>query len=220
MKFNRTHKQFLLAPCVAMAAIAAQAQTVENGTFNNHAEGWTFLGDYSASPSVDWYYDNHQVRVKDSPVDVGTGDNNVVNAWWLTEHPGSGVSQDISGFTVGQKYTLTFYEAAENFRDTPEPASLYWLVSLGDQTKNSIAIGSPKPGTSTDWTQVTMSFTATAATETLKFIGSAHAAVAPEPQLLLDGVSITSAVPEPAEWALALLGLGAMGFMFRGRRRG
>jgi hypothetical protein len=62
-----------------------------------------------------------------------------------------------------------------------------------------------------------MDFTADAVTETLNFLSIGTPTGLP-PMALLDGVSVT-AVPEPAAWAMMLLGFGGIGAAVRYRRR-
>ena len=62
-------------------------------------------------------------------------------------------------------------------------------------------------------------FTATGPSEVLRFIAHGTPSGVP-PFSLLDGVSMTAAVPEPATWAMMVLGFGVIGrAMRRGVRR-
>jgi hypothetical protein len=66
------------------------------------------------------------------------------------------------------------------------------------------------------WESHTFSFKATGANATLTFASDEDTAYGPA----LDNVSITSgAVPEPATWALMIVGFGAVGATLRSRRR-
>jgi hypothetical protein len=63
------------------------------------------------------------------------------------------------------------------------------------------------------WTPFTYNFVADGGTTTLSFtssIGGAYGAA-------LDAVSVSDAVPEPATWALMILGFGAIGGAMRRR---
>jgi hypothetical protein len=60
-----------------------------------------------------------------------------------------------------------------------------------------------------------MFFTPTATTQTLKFLSLGTPDGLP-PIAALDGVSLT--VPEPATWAMMLVGFGGIGAMIRRRR--
>ena len=60
-----------------------------------------------------------------------------------------------------------------------------------------------------------MNFTPTATTQTLTFLSIGTPDGLP-PMAALDGVSLT--VPEPATWAMMLLGFGGMGATLRRRR--
>lgn len=121
----------------------------------------------------------------------------------------STISQTVSGLTIGKQYSLTFYDAATYQSPTGGTTytgnkDLYFSVTFGSQT---LSAPSPNPNTTfSAWQQVTLLFTATSTTQTLSF-----AAVAPAgqpPVLLLDGVDLVAATPEPATWIM--LGLGCL----------
>lgn len=117
------------------------------------------------------------------------------------------ISQTVNGLIVGQKYYLTFYQAATYQATTggttyTGATNLNFNVTLGSQT---ISAPSPNPTTNTGaWQLVTLLFTANATSETLTF-----AAIGPTggpPVLLLDGVNLVATTPEPATWMMMALG--------------
>jgi PEP-CTERM motif len=126
------------------------------------------------------------------------------------------LSQTIGGLTIGQKYTVSFdWGAAQQynfFGSTTESLA----VSLGSQTIDTSTVINPSKGFS-GWYATSMTFTANATSESLAFLAQGPGA---PPFALLDGVSMTAAVPEPATWAMFLVGFGGIGFMLRNRRKG
>lgn len=81
------------------------------------------------------------------------------------------LAQDITGLTVGAQYDLSFYHA-----HTQEACSgcngqtiQSWVVSFGAETFRTDPVTVPSHGF-VDWVNTSHTFTATAATQTLKFI--------------------------------------------------
>ncbi len=130
--------------------------------------------------------------------------------------PGT-LSQTITGLTAGKTYKLTFYEAAAQAEPYSGATYSGWTVSLGGQTDINPDI-SIATHTASPWQEVTDMFTATSSTEVLKFLSTGGPKSSEPPFSLLDGVSLTS-VPEPATWAMMILGLAGVGLVAR-RRRG
>ncbi|MBN8808643.1 MAG: PEPxxWA-CTERM sorting domain-containing protein [Sphingomonas sp.] len=64
---------------------------------------------------------------------------------------------------------------------------------------------------------MTQNFVAGGTSQTLSFLSNGTPNGLP-PVALLDNVSLTAAVPEPASWALMIVGFGAMGYSLRRRR--
>jgi hypothetical protein len=125
--------------------------------------------------------------------------------------------QTINGLKVGDTYTLSFYQATMQATDQKEPFSASWEVGLGNSpTQYSTTMNNPGQA-STGWMEDTMTFTANAAQEALGFFATTVGGDEP-PFLLLDGVSLTdtTAVPEPATFGLAMVGLAGV---FLARRK-
>ena len=127
--------------------------------------------------------------------------------------PGS-ISQTINGLTKGQKYTLTFDWAAAQLINRNQNYQVQLTVDFGAASQKTANLAQG-PGVFSGWQSETMSFTATGTSQTLTFLAIGHPTGQP-PVALLDGVSLT-AVPEPATWAMMILGFGAIGLMMRRR---
>jgi len=170
-----------------------------------------------ASTGVWWYPSNINagglVTVYASPSASPDGGNAVgIDASNLT----SPLQQALGNLVVGDYYRLTFYQASAQAVDSNDNTGYNgnWQVSLGSSTQTSTTMVNPFHG-DTGWTQVTMTFTATATSELLSFLAIAN--VGGEPAfLLLDGVTLQD-VPEPASFAV--IGAGLLGVLVARRRR-
>jgi hypothetical protein len=127
------------------------------------------------------------------------------------------LQQTINGLTIGQSYTLTFDFAAGQLKDRDGETFEHLLVSLGSQSQVTGTDDDPSHG-AVDWQKETMIFTATGTSEVLSFLSIGTPSGDP-PMALLDNVSLTNTVPEPATWGLMLVGVAAVGASLRMRRR-
>jgi len=128
------------------------------------------------------------------------------------------ITQTITGLTASDNYFVTFDWAAA--QQTGFTGATYdtWTVDLGDaatQTTSQINLANKA---FSGWTPVTMEFTADESSEVLSFVANGGPSSSLPPFALLDGVSVVP-VPEPATWAMMLLGVGALGASLRMRRR-
>ncbi len=231
------------AGCFAiLAAAAAHAQVADNtpgnlvtngsmsfagpngplapgGDFNAGANpgaltGWSFL---NAGPTAEYWVSFGGQASPDGTQYLGIQDLDTfaprVNA--------RGITQTVSGLTVGATYQLTFYSMSNH--DDPG-GSQDWQVTFGGDSRTGLVTG-PAVNQTGNWVQSTMSFTASAASEALTFMAQYLPGSVPE-MLNLDGVVLTqssapppvAAVPEPETYALIVGGLLAMRLVVRRRR--
>ncbi|MHA6723487.1 PEPxxWA-CTERM sorting domain-containing protein [Sphingomonas sp. RS2018] len=126
------------------------------------------------------------------------------------------LSQTLTGLIAGNTYTLSFDWAAGQLASRTGATTESLTYSFGGQAFTTNTVNTPSGG-SAPWATVTRSFQATGATQTLSFLSNGTPNGLP-PVALLDNVSVTAAVPEPATWGMMIVGFGAMGAQLRRRR--
>jgi PEP-CTERM motif len=126
------------------------------------------------------------------------------------------LNQTINGLTAGRTYTVGFYWAAAQQAGFFGPTTEQFVVSLGNQAQSTAVWSNPEAGFS-GWFREDFSFTAQSGSEVLSFLAVGTPTGQP-PFLLLDGVSLQAAVPEPATWAMLIVGFGLVGTMARRRK--
>ncbi len=231
----RIERQFFGILAMTLTLVAAEnvdaANLVVNGDFENTSvtagqkqffglasvTGWTggenltFIASPGTASTV--YLDVYPGLPSTSPV----GGNFLESDGDPSFH--STISQSISGLTVGQKYEVTFWQAAGQQNGFTGPTTEQWKVGLGSEYHYSHQYQLPQGGTG-PWEFQTLEFTATATTEVLSFLASGTPSGAP-PISFLDGVSmqaVPEAVPEPSSLALVAFGIIGLG-LARSRRQ-
>lgn len=121
----------------------------------------------------------------------------------------SSITQTVSGLVAGTVYTLSFALGATSLHDAVVSVTAPGAAG----TFTTFASGS-SGGFSNVWTTYSLTFTASGS-DTLLF--AAVPASGGPVSIGLDNITVT-AVPEPSAYAMALAGLGALGFMARRRK--
>lgn len=227
-------KKIAIAALAAAMAVPASAavELVTNGSFEDNSvpvngkekfatssvTGWsggknlTFIAAPGTADNTSLYLAVYGPFPATSPDGgdfvLADGDPSFSGAFWQT----------ISGLTVGKTYELNFWQAAGQQYTFTGPTTERWQVTFGDDTQYSSLFSLPQGGVG-PWEKQTMLFTATSASQVLTFLAQGTPGGAP-PISFLDGVSlkeVVPGVPEPATWAMMLLGFGAVGFAARRR---
>lgn len=166
---------------------------------NNCITGWTVT-----SGSVD--YINGYWQAKDGVASIDLAGNN----------PGT-ISQ-VFDTVAGQLYSVNYWLSGNP--DGGDVGKFGVVSAINGSLIGSATFAGIKGNSHDDMNYLPWNFTfrATGPTTTLSFAskpsaGNFYGAV-------LDSVSVSAAVPEPATWALMLVGFGAIGFGMRRRRSG
>jgi hypothetical protein len=165
----------------------------------------------------------------------------------------SGFNYTVTGLTVGQTYTLSFYQGASQQTGFVGTTTNQWIVSLGTTGlsdcigcgvfnstfgSNESTYSSSDPlasiaasplmtvptGSAVGWNYVTVSLKADATTDLLSFLawGDDGTTNNLPPIAFLSGVDspagLGSKVPEPAVWAMMVLGFLGLGGLIRRER--
>jgi hypothetical protein len=129
---------------------------------------------------------------------------------------GASLSQTISGLLIGSTYTVDFEQAAAQQKGTSGATTERWAVTFGTSTQDSTLMNDPSHGVQA-WNAQSLTFVATSTSEILKFLAVGTPGGEP-PVVLLGDVSLTGpSVPEPATWAMMLVGLAMTGAAMRRR---
>jgi hypothetical protein len=116
------------------------------------------------------------------------------------------ISQQLNNLTVGASYVVSFWDAGIQQKNFDGDTTEQWQVSLGSETHLSTLFSVPSHGFS-GWKQESLTFTATAASQTLSFLALGTPEGKP-PFSLLSGVSVSQSVPEPFTIVGTMVGLG------------
>ena len=219
-----------LASALALAAVAlpaTAANLVVNGSFDadvtatkinfqNNVTGWTGGGGLTFLAPPGTADDGSYLPVYGPFPTTSPDGGNFILADGDPNYAGA-FSQTISGLTIGQQYALNFYQAAGQQAGFQGPTTERWSVTFGGENWLSSQFSLPEGGVG-PWQAQSHTFTATAVSQVLTFLASGTPGGAP-PISFLDGVSLDAVpgVPEPATWAMMLIGFGFAGSALRRR---
>jgi hypothetical protein len=224
---NKIVLALLAASAATVAALPAAANNlIVNGDFESPgapAGSLTLLGGGSTA-LTGWnvtgpadnaiYIINTTYTEPNALFTAESGSNSLDITGSFNSGPTSGVNQDVTT-VVGQKYRLSFWVGNQDGSDNPNylsPSTVNLSIDGGP------TIAETNANTSThviNWEEFTDTFTATGTTTNISFLNGTPLTDA---EGGLDNVSLT-AVPEPASWAMMLVGFGGLGVAMRGRRR-
>jgi choice-of-anchor C domain-containing protein len=193
-----------------MAAGAAGAATFTNGSFENASvdpggafvtllagstaiDGWTVTGD-----SIDYIGGYWQPQDGSRSID-------------LSGNAPGGVSQTFDTL-VGHSYLVNFFLAGNPDGGTGAKVAISSATG-GPSQSNTFLVGGSNTRADMGWQAYQYHFVATGASTTLTFSSATDTPYGPA----LDNVSVAG-VPEPAEWALMLVGFGGLGAAMRRKR--
>jgi hypothetical protein len=228
------------ACAISLAALPAHAgpNLVTDGDFQSFSSGAAPDGVcYSGGPAnclalTYWTNtDGYSFVSNSGNANLGNGVYGNIGLWSVAATPDGGnylaadgldigvpkgpTSQMLNGLVVGAQYAVSFYQAAGQQSGFSGATTEQWMVSLGSQTLDSTLMNNPSEGF-TNWNYQTLTFTATSTSEALSFLAYGTPDGQP-PFVLLNDVSATELVPEPA--ATAMLAAGIAGLVLARRRR-
>ncbi len=198
------------AAATTLGATAANAVTIINGSFETGVNpgSFTTIGNGDSTSIFGWTVGGLGVDYIGSYWQAADGDRSID----LSGNDKGSISQMLTGLTVGQTYQVMFALAGN-----PDGGGATKVATVSDDGSQSSVFFFAQGGndkTNMGWTTQTYTFKATGTTANLVFSATANNPYGPA----LDNVSI-SAVPEPATWAMMIIGFGGVGSMLRSTRR-
>ena len=198
---------------LGLSAGAASAQVITNGGFDansgyitTNVSGWTVqFGNvdlvYAGAPGSSVLLESLMTGATGNALDL----NGLVPAM---------ISQVLQT-TAGQTYNISFSYAANPGVDPGDNPLSTFTMMLSPVSGGSGVLSSNLTGSGSSWATYSGSFTAAGLT-TLSFLSTDYSGSLPY-GAMLDNVSVT-AVPEPAEYAMLIAGLGVIGAVARRRK--
>jgi hypothetical protein len=222
---------------VSATAMSAKADLIQNGSFETTTHGTGKMGTSSGATTnaTGWTTSGYNFIFS-----ANGGDNNSGLELWgpanggaagntLGPSPDGGnyigadgayqvgaITQTITGLVAGQQYNIGFYYAGAQQKGYSGITTEQWLVKLGNSAQQATSILTDSSHGFTGWNHAVFTFTADGSSDVLSFLASGTPDGEP-PFSLLDGVTMTAAVPEPASMFLMGTGLAAIGLIRRRR---
>lgn len=194
---------FVAAFVTFLSVVGSSAQSIVNSSFDDNLP--TFSAGFKSQTPTGWgaitstpYWiesggSTFKVAAQDGFAFVGLQNNATGNT------TATGLYQNnITGLTIGETYTVSFYIRARNIGS--EEGNFSANISGG----TNITLVSNIHGNSTTWTLITADFTAASASINLGFTFRAISAsgTTNDQMIFIDNVSIATAIPEPSTYAM------------------
>ncbi|MDP3855070.1 choice-of-anchor C family PEP-CTERM protein [Phenylobacterium sp.] len=201
----------LAAAALTCASASAHAATILNGSFESGVAPGTFttLDPLDNTSITGWTVGGAGVDYIGSYWIAADGDRSID----LSALSGGSVSQTISTI-AGVTYTVSFALAGNP--DGPDEGKIAVTSVSGSLPQIDIfSVTAANTHANMGWQTYTYTFKAFDSTSELTFASATNTPYGPA----LDNVTISSAIPEPATWAMMIIGFGAVGGVARSARR-
>lgn len=193
---------------------SASADIVTNGSFEQGLTGWTTSGGAGTTPGI-----GITVITTGGANSTGYGDN-VPNydgnqaVFFVDDNANQSLSQGVllnGGVTYALSFALFATVSGANNPFTFTLTDALGLLITNVNGSATVPVGA--------WTNYSYNFIApTDGSYTLNF--NFVSGQTPAKDVLLDGVAIAAAVPEPSTWAMMILGFCGLGFLALRRKQG
>lgn len=202
--------KYLLAVLATATVIGATpvsaANLITNGDFSTGSlSGWTTTGNVGLAPTPFFGFNSPAWGGHFAAFNAGNSSPNGVLSQAITTDVGS-------VYILGFNYGVNYYDAGRG------SLGQSIVASVVDTTTNNILASTTVFDNNTALVTSTLRFTAASGSSVVKFTD-----VGTNDSYNVDGgidhVSVTAALPEPASWALMLVGFGSLGGALRFRRR-
>jgi hypothetical protein len=192
-----------------LPASASAAQLIQNGGFELPLVPGSCCTTTPPDPLPGWTVTAGDVNVVIGTFGSTNGNLAFEGSQYLDlvgEAPNGALQQTFSTL-VGRTYSVSFAYSHNLFGGAPSASGVFAVDVLGGTLTHT-------GGTTNNlgWITYTGTFVASGTSATIAFSGSQATDNA---GLFLDAVSVTGAVPEPATWAMLILGMGLVGGAMR-----
>jgi len=205
---TRTKNALCISALIAASPAAAVTNLVTNGSFEQGRTGWTEVDGANPNSSVLFVGANDPITTNPSPDAAGS-----LAAIFQTDTGFNILSQAVS-LIAGHTYSLGFDYIGAGYQN---PNRYAFTLTLDGQPLTTLT---PDIVSNSQWATAALSTTATSTgAATLGFVFNGYGNYSKD--IAIDRVYLidTSAVPEPATWAMTIGGFGLIGAALRRKRR-
>lgn len=213
--------------------ISSSGSITQGWSMTNPTAGYAAIISTTQANSAGGYLDNGQTIPLWNPNNGGTttiaaspNTGNFVAFENVNNTCACYIFQTVTGLTAGLSYTVGFVQAGASWAGgTAAATTEFWTVGWGKTTdayaaytfQNSTTVNTPAKGFS-GWASQQLVFVATAGSMVLSFMANGGPTGQP-PFALLDGVTVTQSVPEPASAVLVSSAIAGLLALRRSRKR-